>query len=64
LSEPKVSIRIREEDKSEVQAVLKSAAEEYKKRTQKPLELVIDTTYLPPGPSKGGFGLTWYAATI
>jgi len=44
--------------------VLKSAAEEYKKRTQKPLELAIDTTYLPPGPSKGGFGLTWYAATI
>jgi len=58
MNEPKVEVRVRQEDKADVQAVLKSAAEEYKKRTQKPIELGIDGTYLPPGPTKGGFGLT------
>jgi len=58
LNEPKVSVRVREEDKGEVQAILKAAEIEYKNRTQKPLELVIDATYLPPGPKKNSFGLT------
>jgi len=58
MNEPKINVRVREEDRADVQAVLRSAAEEYKKRTSKTIELAIDGTYLPPGPSKGGFGLT------
>jgi len=58
LSEPKVSVRIRPEDKADVQAILSSAAKEYHSRTGKTVELVIDAGYLPSGPSKGGFGLT------
>jgi len=58
LSEPQVAVRVREEDKAEVQAVLSAAAKEYQSRTSKTVELSIDRHYLPPGPSKGGFGLT------
>jgi len=56
--EPKVSVRIREEDRRDVEAVLGAATKEYHTRTGKTVELVIDSTFLPPGPSKGGFGLT------
>lgn len=61
MHEPKVVLRVREEDKGEVQAVLGAAAKEYQSRAGKAVELVIDSIHLPPGPSKGGFGLTWYA---
>jgi len=56
--EPKVSVRVREEDRSQVEAVLGAAAREYQERSGKQIELIIDNTYLPAGPSKGGFGLT------
>jgi hypothetical protein len=59
LSEPQVAVRVREEDKAEAQAVLSAAAKEYQSRTGKTVELSIDRHYLPAGPSKGGFGLTW-----
>lgn len=58
LSEPKVNIRVREEDKGEVQAVLAAAAKEYQSRTGKTAELIIESFYLPSGPSKGTIGLT------
>lgn len=58
MHETKVVLRVRQEDKGEVQAVLGAAAKEYQSRSGKAVELVIDSIYLPAGPSKGGFGLT------
>jgi len=57
LNEPKVSLRVREEDKGEVQAVMADSAKEFQAKAGKPVELVIDVHYLPPGP-KGGFGIS------
>jgi len=58
LTEPKVTLKVRQEDKSEVQAVLAECAREYEAKSGRSVELSLDDTYLPPGPSKGGFGVT------
>jgi len=58
LNEPKVTLKVRQEDKGEVQAVLAESAKEYEAKSGRSVELALDDTYLPPGPSKGGFGVT------
>jgi len=59
LNEPKVSLRVRQEDKGEVQAVMGEAAREYEAKSGRSVELSIDAHYLPPGPTKGGgFGVS------
>jgi len=58
LNESHVFLRIRQEDKSEVQAVMPEAAKEYQARSGRPVELAIDAHYLPPGPVKGGFNVS------
>ncbi|XP_066999037.1 V-type proton ATPase subunit E [Anabrus simplex] len=57
LLEPSVNIRVREADKSAVQGILSSIADEYKKATGKDINLKVDTESYLSAETTGGVEL-------
>ncbi len=60
MSEPKVTLICRKQDKSLVDQVAQQAAADYKAKTGQSVSLDVDnSTFLPPGPEEGAPDF-WY----
>jgi hypothetical protein len=63
MSEPKVAVVGRKEDRTIIEGILNNVKQEYNEKTGVSVELKIDeNNYLPPGPTPGHKGAAWYAS--